>query len=90
MTAFGAVVAPATVAVFPQAGAAFPQAGAAFPQAGAPPAGVCRNAEPARPVVAPVPWAQRVLAPRSVWPHSTGEGCWSPWSTRASTPTTRS
>lgn len=39
-----------------------------------PPAGACTNPEPARPPVTELPWAQRVLDPASVWPHSTGAG----------------
>lgn len=42
--------------------------------AAAPPPGECANSDPARPAVAEQPWAQRVLDPASVWPHSTGEG----------------
>ncbi|MGQ0840898.1 type VII secretion-associated serine protease mycosin [Actinokineospora sp.] len=42
--------------------------------AAAPPAGACRNPDPARPVIAEQPWAQRLLDPRRVWPHSTGAG----------------
>ncbi|MDA3647204.1 type VII secretion-associated serine protease mycosin [Saccharopolyspora indica] len=40
----------------------------------APPAGACSSSDPARPVVAERPWAQQVLAPERVWPHSTGAG----------------
>jgi type VII secretion-associated serine protease mycosin len=40
----------------------------------APPAGACTDPEPARPVVTAEPWAQRTLAPTSVWPFSTGRG----------------
>jgi type VII secretion-associated serine protease mycosin len=40
----------------------------------APPAGACHNPDPARPPVAAQPWAQQMLDPRSVWPHSTGAG----------------
>lgn len=40
----------------------------------APPAGTCTNPEPPHPVVAAEPWAQRALAPASVWPFSTGTG----------------
>ena len=40
----------------------------------APPAGACNNPDPARPPVTAQPWAQQMLDPRSVWPHSTGAG----------------
>ncbi|MFE9207251.1 type VII secretion-associated serine protease mycosin [Micromonospora sp. NPDC007230] len=40
----------------------------------APPPGACGHADPAQPPVAELPWAQRVLDPASVWPHSTGAG----------------
>ena len=42
--------------------------------AAAPPAGLCTNADPARPVVRQLPWAQQALDPARVWPHSTGSG----------------
>ncbi|WP_117214443.1 type VII secretion-associated serine protease mycosin [Allorhizocola rhizosphaerae] len=44
------------------------------PVAAAPPAGACTNPEQARPVVVEQPWAQRLLDPQRVWPHSTGSG----------------
>nr|WP_245788393.1 type VII secretion-associated serine protease mycosin [Amycolatopsis marina] len=40
----------------------------------APPAGACRDPEPARPAIGKLPWAQQVLDPRGVWTHSTGAG----------------
>ena len=40
----------------------------------APPPGACTTPPPAHPVVAAEPWAQRTLAPESVWPFSTGAG----------------
>jgi type VII secretion-associated serine protease mycosin len=40
----------------------------------APPAGACTNPDPARPPVTAQPWAQQMLDPKSVWPHSTGAG----------------
>lgn len=40
----------------------------------APPEGACHNPIPARPAITDLPWAQRVLAPKEVWPHSTGAG----------------
>lgn len=40
----------------------------------APPAGTCHNPAPARPVITDLPWAQRVLMPKTVWPHSKGAG----------------
>ncbi|ONI92876.1 type VII secretion-associated serine protease mycosin [Saccharothrix sp. ALI-22-I] len=44
------------------------------PAVAAPPTGACRDPEPAHPVVAERPWAQLLLDPRRVWPHSTGAG----------------
>ena len=44
------------------------------PVQAAPPPGACRNPEPARPPVREQPWAQRMLDPAAVWPHSTGRG----------------
>lgn len=38
----------------------------------APPDGACSSSDPARPVAAERPWAQRAMAPERVWPHSTG------------------
>lgn len=46
-------------------------AGVAF---AAPPAGLCANAEPARPAIQRLPWAQESLDPGRVWPFSTGAG----------------
>jgi type VII secretion-associated serine protease mycosin len=46
----------------------------AAPVLAAPPAGACRDPEPARPVVADQPWAQQVLDLRGAWRHSTGAG----------------
>jgi type VII secretion-associated serine protease mycosin len=40
----------------------------------APPPGLCRNADPALPVVRQLPWAQQTLDPARVWPYSTGAG----------------
>jgi type VII secretion-associated serine protease mycosin len=40
----------------------------------APPAGTCTDPDPAHPVIAAEPWAQRTLAPATVWPFSTGKG----------------
>ncbi|MEU0091541.1 type VII secretion-associated serine protease mycosin [Kribbella sp. NPDC006257] len=40
----------------------------------APPAGLCTNAEPARPPIQRLPWAQESLDPTRVWPFSTGAG----------------
>lgn len=41
----------------------------------APPEGACRgDPEPARDVIAQLPWAQQLLDPDRVWPHSTGAG----------------
>lgn len=42
--------------------------------AAAPPAGACRDTEPARPAITEVPWAQSLLDPRRAWAHSTGAG----------------
>ncbi|WP_157368044.1 type VII secretion-associated serine protease mycosin [Alloactinosynnema sp. L-07] len=53
--------------------AVLPLLGAA-PAAAAPPPEACHNPDPARPQVRERPWAQQVLAPESVWPHSTGAG----------------
>lgn len=44
------------------------------PVAAAPPAGACRDPQPARPVVADRPWAQQLLDLRATWRHSTGTG----------------
>ncbi|MBM7790157.1 type VII secretion-associated serine protease mycosin [Tenggerimyces flavus] len=41
---------------------------------GAPPAGLCQNADPARPVVRQLPWAQQTLDLPRTWRHSTGAG----------------
>jgi membrane-anchored mycosin MYCP len=46
----------------------------AAPAYGAPPDGACRDPDPARPVVAALPWAQRLFGLERVWPHSTGAG----------------
>jgi type VII secretion-associated serine protease mycosin len=43
-------------------------------QAAPPPAGACSNADPAHAVIAQQPWAQQLLDPKRVWPHSTGAG----------------
>ncbi|MFC6022185.1 type VII secretion-associated serine protease mycosin [Plantactinospora solaniradicis] len=45
-----------------------------MPASAAPPAGACRDPEPARPVIADLPWAQQLLDLRSTWRHSTGAG----------------
>ncbi|MGH3239131.1 MAG: type VII secretion-associated serine protease mycosin, partial [Spirillospora sp.] len=37
-----------------------------------PPKGACTNPDQALPVIRQLPWAQRTLDPKSVWPHSTG------------------
>jgi len=42
--------------------------------AATPPAGACPDPDPGRPAVREEPWAQQVLAPRQVWPHSRGAG----------------
>jgi type VII secretion-associated serine protease mycosin len=47
---------------------------AAVPAHAAPPAGLCQNADPARPAIAQLPWAQQSLDPSRVWPYSTGAG----------------
>ncbi|MGH3392238.1 MAG: type VII secretion-associated serine protease mycosin [Actinomadura sp.] len=39
-----------------------------------PPAGACTNPDEALPAIKDLPWAQRMLDPKSVWPHSTGKG----------------
>ncbi|GAA2427702.1 hypothetical protein GCM10010191_45770 [Actinomadura vinacea] len=57
-----AVVAVGAVAFAPMAAAAEP------------PAGVCTNPDEALPAIKELPWAQRMLDPKSVWPHSTGKG----------------
>ncbi|MFY1688257.1 type VII secretion-associated serine protease mycosin [Plantactinospora sp. WMMB782] len=46
----------------------------AGPATAAPPAGACRDPEPARPVIADQPWAQRLLDLPRTWMHSTGGG----------------
>ncbi|MEU5566830.1 type VII secretion-associated serine protease mycosin [Micromonospora musae] len=46
----------------------------AGPAPAAPPRGACTNPEPARPPVTAQPWAQQLLDPKTVWPHSTGAG----------------
>ena len=45
-----------------------------LPAQAAPPAGLCQNADPARPGVPQLPWAQQALDPARVWPYSTGSG----------------
>ncbi|WUI04089.1 type VII secretion-associated serine protease mycosin [Spirillospora sp. NBC_00431] len=60
--AVGAVVAAGAVAFAPAAAAA------------GPPAGACTNPDKALPAIKELPWAQRTLDPKSVWPHSTGKG----------------
>jgi membrane-anchored mycosin MYCP len=40
----------------------------------APPAGACHNPAPARPAITELPWAQRTLMPKTVWPYSKGAG----------------
>lgn len=40
----------------------------------APPPGACHDPEPARPVVAELPWAQQALDVKRAWPHGTGAG----------------
>lgn len=47
---------------------------AVTPAYGAPPAGLCQNADPARPVVRQLPWAQQTLDLLRTWRHSTGTG----------------
>ncbi len=49
-------------------------AGALPAQAAAPPDGACNDPDPGRPAVREEPWAQQVLDPRQVWPHSRGTG----------------
>lgn len=44
------------------------------PAHAAPPPGACHDPDPGRPVVREQPWAQQVLDPRQVWPHSRGAG----------------
>lgn len=44
------------------------------PALAAPPDGACRNPDPAREVVTPVPWAQQLLDLKQAWTHSTGAG----------------
>ncbi|TDC30466.1 type VII secretion-associated serine protease mycosin [Kribbella albertanoniae] len=39
-----------------------------------PPPGLCQNADPARPAIRDLPWAQQLLDPAQVWPYSTGAG----------------
>ncbi|GAB3465112.1 type VII secretion-associated serine protease mycosin [Actinophytocola sediminis] len=46
----------------------------AGPAHAAPPDGVCHDPDPGRPTVRERPWAQQVLDPRLVWPHSRGAG----------------
>lgn len=46
----------------------------AAPAHAAPPADACQDPDPARPAVTAQPWAQQLLAPREVWPHSRGAG----------------
>lgn len=46
----------------------------AAPAHAAPPAGACRDPEPAHPAVTEEPWAQKMLDLRSTWNHSTGAG----------------
>jgi type VII secretion-associated serine protease mycosin len=46
----------------------------AAPARAAPPGDACHDPDPARPSVAAQPWAQQVLDPREVWPHSRGAG----------------
>ncbi|GAA4698661.1 type VII secretion-associated serine protease mycosin [Phytohabitans rumicis] len=53
---------------------AAPMVGAPPAPAAVPPAGACRDPEPARPVVADQPWAQQLLDVRGAWRHSTGTG----------------
>ncbi|MEC3982620.1 type VII secretion-associated serine protease mycosin [Amycolatopsis sp. H20-H5] len=52
-----------------------PTAWIVTPALAAPPTGACTgNVEPAHPVIAEQPWAQRLLDLKRVWPHSTGAG----------------
>ncbi len=44
------------------------------PAYAAPPAGACRDPEPAHAEVQAEPWAQRLLSPERVWPRSRGAG----------------
>jgi hypothetical protein len=44
------------------------------PALAAPPAGLCTHADPARPTISQLPWAQQTLDPATVWPYSTGSG----------------
>lgn len=44
------------------------------PAAAVPPPGLCQSADPARPPVRELPWAQRQLDPARAWPYSTGAG----------------
>jgi membrane-anchored mycosin MYCP len=46
----------------------------AMPAQAAPPEGACHDPDPGRPAVREQPWAQQVLDPRQVWPHSRGAG----------------
>lgn len=46
----------------------------AMPAHAAPPDGACHDPDPGRPAVREEPWAQQVLDPREVWPHSRGAG----------------
>ncbi|KFZ80401.1 peptidase S8 [Amycolatopsis sp. MJM2582] len=46
----------------------------AAPAYAAPPAGACRDPEPAHAEVQAEPWAQRLLSPERVWPRSRGAG----------------
>ncbi|ONI68850.1 type VII secretion-associated serine protease mycosin [Kribbella sp. ALI-6-A] len=47
---------------------------AALPASAAPPSGLCPNADPGRPVVRQLPWAQQMLDADRVWARSTGSG----------------
>lgn len=66
------VITGRVVAVLGAAAALLTAAGT--PAAGAPPAGLCQNADPARPVVRRLPWAQQTLDLSRTWRHSTGAG----------------
>ena len=44
------------------------------PASGAPPTGLCTNAEPARPIIGLLPWAQQDLDLSRTWQQSTGAG----------------
>lgn len=46
----------------------------ASPASAAPPAGACRDPEPAHPVVRELPWAQQLFGLEETWRHSTGAG----------------